>query len=119
MPSYQDILFRSGDLFLPTQLRNVLEYYYIGNDRTIFYITNWSIIHFLSGILFAYFYRDYETKYIFIITFLIHSIWEMWQIYGENTKIGTLRGKVDVFVDTVLYMTGVFVYVKLLRKRKF
>jgi hypothetical protein len=119
MVSYQDVLFRSGDLFLPKGVRRVLEYYYIGNDKTVFYITNWSIIHYLTGILFAYLLRNYKSSEIYIMSFLLHCIWEAWQIFGENTKIGTLRGKVDTFTDTVLYMLGVFTYITYFRKQKF
>jgi hypothetical protein len=69
--------------------------------------------------MFAHLFRTYKAYEIYIITFLLHCIWEMWQIYGENTKIWTLRGKVDTLTDTVLYMFGVFVYIRYFRKQKF
>jgi hypothetical protein len=111
MPTYEEILFKSGDLFLPKGVRRVLEYYYVGNDKSVFYMTNWTIIHFLSGVLFAYFFRNFSVIEILVNTILVHSIWELWQIYGENTKINTLRGQVDVIVDTVAYMIGVVIYI--------
>jgi hypothetical protein len=109
LPSYEDILFRSGDLFLPKKLRNFLEYYYIGNSKSVFYFTNWSIIHFLSGLVSAIYLlkHKYSVNEVISISFIIHSIWELWQIYGENTPIYTLRGKIDVLVDTLCYMIGV------------
>lgn len=118
MPTYEDILFKSGDLFLPKSVRSLLEYYYVGNDKTVFYITNWTVIHFLSGILFAYLFKFFSIAEILISTFLVHSIWELWQIYGENTKISTLRGQVDVLVDTIAYMIGVcyYIYFKKIKK---
>lgn len=103
----EDVLFRSGDLFLPKPVRAVLEYYYIGNDKSVFYITNWTLIHFLTGLWMASFL--YGNPQIYLIAFLIHTIWELWQIYGGNTPIGTLRGVVDVFVDTGAFMLGVWV----------
>jgi hypothetical protein len=111
------ILFKSGDLFLPKQVRAFLEYYYIGNLKSTLYITNWTIIHFLSGIITAYLLAtrtNYATQKILLVSLLIHTLWELWQIYGENTPIWTRRGQVDVFVDTVAYMVGVaaFVYLK-------
>jgi hypothetical protein len=115
MPTYEDILFRSGDLFLPTWLRNFLEYYYIGNSKSVFYVSNWSLVHFFTGMLVAGLFlkgegrKGYTRMEIIGITFLIHTLWELWQIYGKNTPIHTLRGQVDVLVDTVFYMVGVLV----------
>jgi hypothetical protein len=115
MPTYQDILFRSGDLFLPTPVRNFLEYYYIGDNKSVFYVTNWSLVHFFTGILVASFLLKRKKMYrinnleIILITFIIHTIWELWQIYGKNTPIYTLRGQIDVLVDTAFYMTGVLI----------
>jgi hypothetical protein len=113
MPTYQDILFRSGDLFLPKGVRDFLEYYYIGNGKSTLYVTNWSIIHFLTGILLTnYLLKKRMNIYeIVLITFIIHTIWELWQIYGGNTPIGTLRGQIDVLVDTVFFMAGVGVMI--------
>jgi hypothetical protein len=111
----ENILFKSGDLFLPKQVRDFLEYYYVGNDRSILYITNWTIIHFLSGVLTAYFLRErtrYSDTRIYLIAFLIHTLWELWQIFGENTPIGTLRGQIDVLVDTAAYMLGAWAYIQ-------
>lgn len=113
MPTYQDVLFRSGDLFLPKDVRNFLEYYYIGNGKSKFYVTNWSIIHFLTGILLTNYLlkKRISVSEIVLITFIIHTIWELWQIYGENTPIETLRGQIDVIVDTVFFMAGVGVMI--------
>lgn len=119
MPKYDlnTILFKSGDLFLPKSVRNILEYYYIGDDRSVFYVTNWTVIHFLSGIFTAYYlFSKFTTQQVYIISILIHSIWELWQIFGENTPIQTLRGQIDVLVDTVAYMLGVWIYIS--RKQK-
>lgn len=112
---WNTILFKSGDLFLPKQVRAFLEYYHVGNSRSVFYISNWTFVHFFSGVLTAYFLMtrtDYATKKILLVSFLIHTLWELWQIYGENTPIGTLRGQVDVFVDTTAYMLGVLAFIR-------
>jgi hypothetical protein len=119
MPKYDlnTILFKSGDLFLPKSVRNILEYYYIGADRSAFYVTNWTIIHFLSGIATAYLlFSKFTIQQIYVISILVHTIWELWQIFGENTPISTLRGQIDVLVDTVAYMLGVWIYIT--RKQK-
>jgi hypothetical protein len=112
MPTIEDVLFRSGDLFLPKQVRNILEYYYIGNNNSILYVTNWTIVHFLSGILVAwYLFGKMNTFNVYIYSFVIHTLWEIWQIIGKNTPISTLRGQVDVLVDTISYMIGVLFYI--------
>lgn len=106
------VLFRSGDLFLPKSLRRVLEYYYIGNDTSLVYVTNWTLIHFLTGLLIAYMFKRYKEQELYLTAFLLHTLWELWQIYGENTPM-TPRGFVDIVVDTVAYMLGVWTFLKL------
>jgi hypothetical protein len=103
----------SGDLFLPKQLRNFLEIYLIGSDKTIFYITLWSIIHLISGIFIRFFflyYTSFSFTHSLIFAFIIHTIWEFWQYIITNTP-RTLRGFVDTVVDTILFMIG-FIIVK-------
>jgi len=103
----------SGDLFLPKHFRNFLETYLIGSDKTIFYITIWSMIHFISGIItrliFVY-YTSYSFTYSLFLAFIIHTIWEFWQYIITNTP-RTLRGLTDTIVDTILFMIG-FIIVK-------
>lgn len=109
-----DWKFKSGDLFLPKQVRDFLEYQYVGTRTSALYISNWTLVHFFSGVLMAYFLATrftYTPNKILLIAFLIHVIWELWQIYGENTYIWTRRGQVDVVVDTVAYMVGVAAFV--------
>lgn len=113
MPSLEKILFKSGDLFLPSPVRSFLEHYYIGSDTSLFYITNWTFIHFFTGVLLAYYFiqRMSSSKTIWTV-FWIHTAWEIWQIIGKNTPIQTLRGVIDVFVDTFSTMLGAFLYLK-------
>jgi len=107
MPTLRDALYLSGDLFLPKPMREVLERYWIGNDRTIIYITNWSLMHVLSGILTGYILLTYAPSYSYYSTgFVIHSAWELWQILVKNTPYHTLRGVVDIGMDTLLFMVG-------------
>lgn len=98
----------SGDLFLPTWLKDYLETYIIGSDTTLFYITIWSILHFISGTIVANYFIHYTTYTLYtstIFAFVIHTIWELWQYITENTP-HNLRGYIDMTVDTVLYMLG-------------
>lgn len=109
MPTLRDVLFLSGDLFLPKSVRTVLEHYWIGNDRSLVYVTNWSVIHFLSGILIGYVLETYYAESSYYSTgFWIHALWELWQIAVKNTPYWTLRGQLDVVTDTILFMGGMF-----------
>lgn len=109
MPTLRDALFLSGDLFLPKSVRTVLEHYWIGNDRTLIYISNWSLIHLLSGILTGVLLMEYAPTWNYYWSgFWIHTIWEFWQIVVKNTPYWTLRGRVDVVTDTALFMGGMF-----------
>jgi VanZ family protein len=115
-----DWKFKSGDLFLPKQVRDFLEYQYVGTKTSALYISNWTLVHFFSGVLAAYLLAAYllatrtrySILYILIVALLFHIVWELWQIYGKNTLIWTRRGQVDVFVDTVAFMVGAVAYIQ-------
>jgi hypothetical protein len=110
MPTLKDALFLSGDLFLPKRLRDALERYHFGNNTSLVYITNWSLLHAVSGILVGYMLIKYYSTYNYYWTgFWIHTGWEVWQILVKNTPYWTLRGKIDVVVDTLMYMGGMAV----------
>lgn len=107
MPTLKDALYLSGDLFLPKYVRNVLEQYHLGNGRSLLYVTNWSLLHILSGLLTGYILWVYYPTYDYYWSgFWIHTFWEVWQILVKNTPYWTLRGKIDVVMDTVLFMGG-------------
>jgi hypothetical protein len=109
-----DLLYRSGDVFLPKSARTFLERYHIGNDKTIFYVTNWSIVHFLSGVLTGYILvRWYSTLPYYTTGFVIHTVWEFWQIFIGMTKWKTARGQMDIVVDTAMFMGGMFLFLRL------
>lgn len=114
----EDILFRSGDLFLPKQVRAFLEFYYIGSDTSLVYITNWTLVHILTGIILAlYFFPSMTNQAALWRIFWIHSAWELWQIIGQNTPIYTLRGILDVAMDTVATMLGAWLTIKVLQSK--
>lgn len=115
MPTFQDVLFLSGDLFLPKSVRRVLEHYYVGNDRTLIYITNWSLVHFFTGVLTAWVLETHYPRYDTLFTaFLLHTMWEIWQLAVRNTP-WTLRGFLDVGMDTLLFLGGFLAYLQVTR----
>jgi hypothetical protein len=103
MTECQDILCRTGDLLLPKRIRSVLEEYWIGDDQSRLYLTNWSLVHLGSGVLLAWLFPTLTLW----TAFSIHTAWELWQILVRNTPWWTLRGQLDVIVDTVLFLLGV------------
>ncbi len=98
----------SGDLFLPPHIRTFLKTNLIGTSTSLFYISYWSIVHMISGILLAILlgrFTSISASIAFLTAFLIHSLWEAWQALITLTP-NTTRGKIDTVVDTVLFMVG-------------
>jgi hypothetical protein len=93
--------YASGDLFFPKPIREVLETYLIGNDTSLFYINLWSFMHLLSGVLFSLVSNSSLQDYV-----VIHTTWELWQIYIKMTPIHTVRGAIDIFTDTIMGIIG-------------
>jgi hypothetical protein len=101
----------SGDLFLPVWMRRILDIYLIGNDKTLFYVNIWSLIHAISGtltLLILLTYTQWSIQTMSIAAFGIHTIWELWQLLITNTP-RTSRGVIDILTDTVFYMAGFIV----------
>jgi hypothetical protein len=92
--------YASGDLFLSKPVRDVLETYLIGDDKSLFYISLWSFMHMLSGVLFSFVSNSLQGYLV------IHTIWELWQIYIKMTPIHTVRGAIDIFTDTFMGVLG-------------
>jgi hypothetical protein len=116
------IFFKSGDAFLPDYISDVLGIDLIGSSKKTFYISYWSFIHLISGILcghlirkknfYLYIASDENTNY-YATLLIIHTIWEAWQvIIGQSFPL-TLVGPgnlIDTVVDTVMFMLGGCVY---------
>ncbi len=110
------LIYKSGDAFAPEKIRRFLSQYLIGSNTSLFYLNNWSIIHFLSGILcgLILYNMNFSIKEYYGLGFLIHTLWETWQfVIGMSIYRGVNlpRQIIDTTVDTILFMTGMFVYV--------
>ena len=110
----QDIIYNSGDVFLPEKLKNILGTDLIGSSKKTFYVSGWSIVHFINGIIFGYLYLYFKGDsrlYIFKL-FIIHTIWEFWQILIGMSKPYKLTGRsnlIDTIMDTIFFMLGTYI----------
>ena len=112
MKDTESWIYKSGDLFLPKEVRTFLKQYWIGNDTSLFYITNWTFVHMLSGVLTAYTLSIWFPKVpLFWTGLLLHTLWELWQMAIGMTPIRTLRGQVDTVVDTLAFLIGMYLYI--------
>jgi hypothetical protein len=87
--------------------------YVIGNDKSLLYVTGWSILHMTWGIGIGIFVliKQYGQGILTLSNYLtecliIHSLWELYQVATEMTPYWTLRGWTDVTTDTVLFTMG-------------
>lgn len=98
-PVLRDWLYQSGDVFLPRKYVDMLDTYII--NTPLFYLNVWSFLHLLSGVVFRLVFPKLS-----VLAYVIgHSLWELWQIYIGMTPL-TLRGGIDVVVDTLMGVLG-------------
>jgi hypothetical protein len=108
------ILFNSGDVFLPMRVKSVLNTYLYNTPNHSFYINGWSILHLLSGILFGaiYLFLGKEESLFYFHLLILHTIWELWQVFIGMAKPWRRTGDsnlIDSVVDTGLFMMGAYV----------
>lgn len=97
------LLYQSGDLFFNQEIRAFLETPLVGSYQEPFYLTYWSILHLVSGFFFALISKSY------LAGFMVHSTWELWQVYIGMNKPWNLighNGLVDIITDTLLFLGG-------------
>jgi hypothetical protein len=109
-----DILYRSGDLFFPREIRRFLETFLIGSYQSTIYITYWSVLHFISGVLTYILLTTYipNIKHPYSVGFVIHTLWELWQVYIGSSKPWNWAGHnglTDFLMDTLLFILGMYV----------
>ena len=113
-------LYNSGDAFLPESIKTILGMDIIGSSNKTFYISGWSIVHFMNGLLFGFLYLHfrYNKHYYTVFFLMLHTLWELWQVFIGMSKPYMLTGRsniVDTFMDTILFMLGAFIIRKMLR----
>jgi hypothetical protein len=119
--SILDIVYKSGDAFLPEHINKILNINIIGSSKGTFYISGWSIIHLLNGVFIGLFYlfMRWSVEVYMLKMFALHTMWECWQILIGMSKPYMLTGGnnlVDTIVDTLLFMFGAYISL-LLNKR--
>lgn len=111
-------LYDSGDLYLPQWVRQILDIELIGSHKKTFYVNLWSILHAISGIITGFILHTLGyTKNYYLIAFIVHTLWEIWQIIIGMSSPFRLTGNsnvVDIFVDTIMFMFGAYIYKSLL-----
>jgi len=111
---FKEILYSSGDVFLPDKFKKILMYDIIGSHKNTFYVSGWSIIHFMSGLIFSvlYLFFNFNIKNYFKNLFILHTCWELWQILIGMSKPYKITGSsniIDTIIDTVLFMISVYI----------
>ena len=111
----QKVLYSSGDVFLPEQVKKTLGTDIIGSSKKTIYISGWSMVHFINGVIFGYLYLHYfkgDRRYYFFKMFIIHTMWECWQMLIGMAKPYKLTGRsnlIDTIMDTIFFMLGAYV----------
>jgi hypothetical protein len=114
---WNKLIYSSGDVFLPESVRNILGniiYKYPNSDTSyIFYIQGWTFIHFLNGIIsgYLYLYFSYKKSNYFLNLFILHTLWETWQVIIGMSKPWKITGRnniIDTIVDTISFMLGTY-----------
>jgi VanZ family protein len=111
---WEDVIYRSGDVFLPKPIKEFLDTPLYESQNVSFYIHIWTIVHFMSGLLlgYIYLYAGYNKQKYYYNLFVIHTFWEAWQIFIGMSKPFSLTGHnniIDIFVDTIAFMLGTYI----------
>jgi hypothetical protein len=101
-----DFLYRSGDAFLPLEIVERLDTQIIGTKDSLYYVNYWHFVHMFTGVAFSYFFMRYGILDIVIRYVLLHTLWELWQIYIGMTRLN-MRGGIDILNDTLFGLIGV------------
>ena len=114
--SIKDIAVRSTYMFLPQHLDDILDKDIIGSHKNTFYISGWSIIHFINGciigFLFLYFKWD---NFYFLKLLILHTLAEIFEMFVQTSQPYNLTGDgnlLDTIIDTILFMLGAYIVYK-------
>ena len=110
-----EIIYNSGDFFLPKPIKQMLDKHIYDTPTKLLYVNGWTFVHFISGILFGmlYLYLGKRIDFYYYYLFIIHAIWELWQMLIGMTKIWELTGIIDTLMDTFVFMLGSYILLQI------
>lgn len=88
-----------SDAFIPEKIANILY-------DTVFFkvgptdVNGWTIIHFLNGLIIAYF-----TNKNILYGIGLHTIWEIFQFIAGDNKVD-FETFIDITIDTLAFLGG-------------
>ena len=111
MVDWNAVIYKSGDFFIPQSVKKVLDILLYKSYNYSFYIEVWHLVHFVVGCLLGLMYikLGYNMKTYFLNLFIIHTIWEYWQIYigmSKPLRLTYHNNLIDIIFDTVIFMLG-------------
>jgi hypothetical protein len=115
----KEIIFSGGEVLLPEKVRKTLLTDIMGNTKKTFYISGWSVVHLITGIIFGYLYiyLKYDIRFYFYNMFILHTLWEILQTLVGIAKPYKLTGGnnlIDSIIDTIIFMFGAYIVRKIL-----
>lgn len=110
----KQLIYHSGDMFLPEKIKKILSIDFIGSSKETLYVSGWSIIHLINGIIagYIYLYFKWNRKLYILKLLIIHTIWELWQTIIGMAKPYKLTGRsnlIDSLLDTLFFMLGAYI----------
>lgn len=108
------LIYNSGDIFLPKRIKKILLIDLVGSSKKTLYVSGWSIIHLINGIIsgYIYLYFKWNRKLYILKLLIIHTIWELWQTIIGMAKPYKLTGHnnlIDSLLDTLFFMLGAYI----------
>ena len=108
-----NLIYNSGDVFLPESIKTILGKDLIGSSKKTFYVSGWSIIHLINGVIFGYLYLYFngDNRFYVFKLLILHTLWELWQMLIGMSKPYKLTGRsnlIDTIMDTIFFMTGAY-----------
>lgn len=110
----QNLIYNSGDVFLPEKVKYILGIDLLGTSKNTFYVSGWSIVHLISGVIIGYLYLYFkgDVRFYTYKMFIIHTLWEYWQMLIGMSKPYKLTGRsniIDIILDTIFFMIGAYI----------
>ena len=114
MVDLHKMIYNSGDFFMPQPVKKVLDTLLYKSYSYSFYIEIWHIVHLVTGFLLGigYIYLGYNKKSYYLNLFIIHLIWEYWQVFigmSHPLRLSYHNNLIDILVDTIIFMIGSYI----------